>query len=176
MTAGSFQHVLGRGVFMDQALSLLPADYWRWWLLSPRARKLGCRIHMGEFPGSVNKDLADVLGNLASRVTKFCRAKFGEVVPEGGAYGPREAQLIADLTTRLRAIRAAHGRDGNPQIRAELRAFWVLGNEYLQDAAPWSSFKTDPDAAAAQIRLALNLIRVYAIVSRARSSRMRRPA
>ena len=49
---------------------------------------------------------------------------------------------------------------------AELRAIWVLGNEYLQDTAPWATYKTNPDAAAAPIRLALNLIRVYAIVSR----------
>jgi len=110
--------------------------------------------------------LADVLGNLASRVTKFCRSKFGEVVPEGGAYGPREAQLIADLTTRLRAYETHMEAMDIRKSAAELRALWVLGNEYLQDAAPWSIFKTDPDAAAAQIRLALNLIRVYAITSR----------
>ena len=30
---GQFSTSLGRGVFMDQALSILPADYWRWWLL-----------------------------------------------------------------------------------------------------------------------------------------------
>ncbi len=28
---------------------------------------------------------------------------------------------------------------------AELRAIWVLGNEYLQAAAPWTMFKEDPD-------------------------------
>ena len=31
---GQFSTSQGRGVFMDQALSILPADYWRWWLLS----------------------------------------------------------------------------------------------------------------------------------------------
>ncbi len=31
---GQFSTSQGRGVFMDQALELLPADYWRWWLLS----------------------------------------------------------------------------------------------------------------------------------------------
>ncbi|MGB3278965.1 MAG: class I tRNA ligase family protein, partial [Pseudorhodobacter sp.] len=31
---GPFSTSRGRGVFMDQALSLLPADYWRWGLLS----------------------------------------------------------------------------------------------------------------------------------------------
>jgi methionyl-tRNA synthetase len=48
---------------------------------------------------------------------------------------------------------------------AELRAIWVIGNEYLQAAAPWTVVKTDPDQAQAIIRLALNLIRVYAILS-----------
>ena len=49
---------------------------------------------------------------------------------------------------------------------AELRAIWVIGNEYLQSSAPWTVVKTDPEQAQAMIRLALNLIRVYAILSR----------
>ena len=48
---------------------------------------------------------------------------------------------------------------------AELRAIWALGNEYLQSSAPWSVYKEDEGKAAAQIRLALNLIRIYAILS-----------
>ena len=48
---------------------------------------------------------------------------------------------------------------------AELRGIWVLGNEYLQTAAPWSTFKTDPEKAAMQVRLGLNLIRLYAVLS-----------
>jgi methionyl-tRNA synthetase len=49
---------------------------------------------------------------------------------------------------------------------SELRAIWVAGNEYLQTAAPWAKFKEDPDAAAAVIRLSLNLIRLYAVLSK----------
>jgi methionyl-tRNA synthetase len=49
---------------------------------------------------------------------------------------------------------------------AELRAAWVVGNEYLQRAAPWATVKTDPEAAATATRFGLNLIRLYAIVSR----------
>ena len=48
---------------------------------------------------------------------------------------------------------------------SELRAIWALGNEYLQSSAPWSVYKEDEGKAAAQIRLALNLIRIYAILS-----------
>ena len=47
----------------------------------------------------------------------------------------------------------------------ELRAIWVAGNEYLQSAAPWSVFKEDPERAAGQVRLGLNLIRLYAVLS-----------
>ena len=48
----------------------------------------------------------------------------------------------------------------------ELRAIWVAGNEYAQSAAPWTVVKTDPAQAAMMIRLALNLTRLYAVLSR----------
>ncbi|MCC6001493.1 MAG: methionine--tRNA ligase [Pararhodobacter sp.] len=162
---GQFSTSQGRGVFMDQALSLLPADYWRWWLLSHAPENSDSEFTWENFQASVNKDLADVLGNLVSRVTKFCRSKFGEVVPEGGTAGAREAALMQALETRLRAYERHMEAMEIRKAAGELRALWVLGNEYLQEAAPWSVFKTDPEQAALQIRLALNLIRFYAVIS-----------
>jgi len=162
---GQFSTSRGRGVFMDQALSILPSDYWRWWLLSHAPESSDAEFTWENFQASVNKDLADVLGNFVSRVTKFAKSKLGESVPEAGAFGPMETALIADLGARIadytRAMEAMEVR----KAAGELRAIWVIGNEYLQAAAPWSVVKTDPDHAQAQIRLALNLIRIYAILS-----------
>ncbi|MBC56399.1 MAG: methionine--tRNA ligase [Confluentimicrobium sp.] len=163
---GQFSTSQGRGVFMDQALEILPADYWRWWLLSHAPENSDSEFTWENFQASVNKDLADVLGNFVSRVTKFCRSKFGEAVPEGGTFGPAEEALIADLTPRIRAYEAHMEAMEIRKAAGELRAIWVAGNEYLQSAAPWSAFKTAPETAAAQIRLALNLIRLYAVLSR----------
>ncbi len=162
---GQFSTSQGRGVFMDQALELLPADYWRWWLLSHAPESSDSEFTWENFQVSVNKDLADVLGNFISRVTKFCRSKFGERVPASGAYGAQETALIADLTTRIRAYEHHMETIEVRKSASELRAIWVAGNEYLQSAAPWSTFKEDPDKAAMQIRLALNLIRLYAVLS-----------
>ncbi|MFP4305472.1 MAG: class I tRNA ligase family protein, partial [Rhodosalinus sp.] len=117
------------------------------------------------FQGGVNKDLADVLGNFVSRVTKFCRSKFGEAVPEGGDWGDPERQLIADLSEGLARYEAAMEAIAVRRAAQELRALWVLGNEYLQQAAPWAAHKEDPARAAAIVRLALNLIPVYAELS-----------
>ena len=162
---GQFSTSQGRGVFMDQALSILPADYWRWWLLSHAPESGDSEFTWDNFQQSVNKDLADVLGNFVSRITKFCRSKFGEVIPEGGSYGPEEEALIEALTTRIRAYEGFMDHTEVRKSAAELRAIWVLGNEYLQSAAPWSTFKTDPEKAAMQVRLGLNLIRLYAVLS-----------
>ena len=162
---GQFSTSRGRGVFMDQALEILPADYWRWWLLSHAPESSDSEFTWENFQTSVNKDLADVLGNFVSRVTKFCRSKFSEAVPEGGDYGPEELALIEDLTNRVRAYEQ-HMQDMEVRKSAqELRAIWVAGNEYLQTVAPWSTFKEDPAKAAVQIRLALNLIPFYAVLS-----------
>ncbi|NDW45346.1 methionine--tRNA ligase [Ruegeria sp. PrR005] len=162
---GQFSTSQGRGVFMDQALEILPADYWRWWLLSHAPENSDSEFTWENFQASVNKDLADVLGNFVSRITKFCRSKFGETVPEGGAYGPQEEALIAELTTRVRAYEAHMEAMEVRKSAQELRAIWAAGNEYLQSAAPWTLFKTDPVQAAAQVRLGLNLIRLYAVLS-----------
>ena len=162
---GQFSTSQGRGVFMDQALDILPADYWRWWLLSHAPEGSDAEFTWENFQVSVNKDLADVLGNFVSRVTKFCRSKFGETVPEGGTLGDRETTLIKTLTSRIRAYETHMETMEIRKSARELRAIWVEGNEYLQEAAPWATYKEDPEQAAAQIRLALNLIRLYAVLS-----------
>ena len=163
---GQFSTSAGRGIFMDQALSILPSDYWRWWLLSHAPESADSEFTWENFQASVNKDLADVLGNLVSRVTKFALSKFGDTIPAGGVMGDRETALIADLTQKLRAYEGHMEAMEVRKAASELRGLWVAGNEYLQAAAPWTVVKTDPEQAAAIIRLAMNLIRLYAIISR----------
>ncbi|MEM6305255.1 MAG: methionine--tRNA ligase [Pseudomonadota bacterium] len=162
---GQFSTSRGRGVFMDQALDILPSDYWRWWLLSHAPETSDAEFTWENFQSAINKDLADVLGNFVSRITKFCRSKFGEAVPEAGDYGPAEEALVSDLTARVARYSALMDKIEVRKAATELRAIWAAGNEYLQAQAPWTVFKQDPDAAAAQVRLALNLIPLYAVLS-----------
>ena len=162
---GQFSTSQGRGVFMDQALDILPSDYWRWWLLSNCPETSDSEFTWELFQQGVNKDLADVLGNFVSRVTKFCRSKFGETVPTGAPYGDREAALIVDLEARI--ARYCNMMDAMEVRKSaqELRAIWVAGNEYLQAAAPWTTIKEHEAEAAMQIRMGLNLIGLYAVLS-----------
>ncbi|MBY6046339.1 methionine--tRNA ligase [Vannielia litorea] len=162
---GQFSTSQGRGVFQDQALEILPADYWRWWLLSHAPESSDTEFTWETFQQDVNKDLADVLGNFVSRVTKFCRSKWGEEVPAGGALSENGKALIAELHHKLTEYTAQMDAIEVRRAAATLRSMWVAGNEFLQSAAPWTTYKEDPEAAAADIRLALNLIPVYAVLS-----------
>lgn len=161
---GKFSTSQRRGVFMDQALELLPSDYWRWWLLSHAPEGSDSDFTWESFQTSVNKDLADVLGNFVSRVTKFCRSKFGETVP-GGEFGEAEQVIIGDLAKRVAAYSQHWENFDVRKAAAELRAIWVVGNEYLQAQEPWAVFKTDPDRAGVIIRFALNLMRLEGLLS-----------
>ena len=162
---GQFSTSQGRGVFMDSALEIQPADVWRWWLLSNAPESSDAEFTWEAFQQGANKDLADVLGNFVSRVTKLCRSRFGEAVPEGGAWGEPERALAAELAERLRAYEACMDAIEVRKAARELRAIWVAGNEYLQAAAPWATVKEDRERAAMQIRLGLNLIRLHGVLS-----------
>ncbi len=162
---GQFSTSQGRGVFMDQALDILPSDYWRWWLLSNCPETSDSEFTWELFQQGVNKDLADVLGNFVSRVTKFCRTKFGETVPEGAEFGQLETELLTDLDARIARYCGFMDAMEVRKSAQELRAIWVAGNEYLQAAAPWATIKEDEAQAAMQIRLGLNLISLYAALS-----------
>ena len=109
----------------------------------------------------MNRDLADVLGNFVNRILKFNEAKFGGVVPAGGAPGPIEEKLFTDISAGLAELTGLMDAIELRKSAAALRALWVLGNEYLQEAAPWTAFKTDEVRAAVIVRTALNLVALY---------------
>jgi methionyl-tRNA synthetase len=162
---GKFSTSGNRGLFMDQALELLPADYWRWYLLANAPESDDSNFTWEHFQVTVNHDLADVLGNFVNRIAKFCTARFGGIVPDQGNYGALEAETTQALEQRLvtltRQMEALEFRKST----AELRAMWVIGNEYLQKAEPWMRIKTDPTAAGVSIRYALNLAIVFAALT-----------
>lgn len=162
---GKFSTSQQRGVFTDAALELLPADYWRYFLIANAPESDDTSFTWELFASSVNKDLADTLGNFVNRVLSFSAKRFGDTVPEGGEPGPSEEALgrrIAALLTELEAnLDALQFR----KAAQTLRAMWSEGNVYLEEKAPWLEIKTDPQAAALTLRTAMNLIYVFGVVS-----------
>src|SRR3569832_1564275 len=150
-----------RGIFMDGALEILPADYWRYYLMANSPESSDSMFFWDHFQGVINKDLADVLGNFVNRVTKFCVARFDGKVPSEGEYGDEEKALCADLDVRVKAYTEFLEGCEFRKALGELRAIWVAANEYITRAAPWTHFKTDRTKAAVGIRMGLNLVHLF---------------
>ena len=162
---GKFSTSEGRGVFMDDALDLLPADYWRWALTAGAPESADSPFTWEQFAFTVNKDLADVLGNFVNRILKFTETRFDGVVPEGGEAGDLERRLYASLSDKLLELTEAMEAFEVRKSAQALRSVWVLGNEYLTEAAPWTAIKTDRDRAAVIVRTGLNLVALFARLS-----------
>ena len=103
---GKFSTSGNRGIFMDNALELLPADYWRWYLLANAPESDDSNFTWEHFQTTVNHDLADVLGNFVNRIAKFCAARFGTTVPAAGDYGPAEVAVAEAILARVAAYEA----------------------------------------------------------------------
>jgi methionyl-tRNA synthetase len=158
---GKFSTSQHRGVFMDSALEILPADYWRYYLMANAPESSDTNFTWEHFQSVVNKDLADVLGNFVNRITKYCVAKFDGKVPGEGEYGPDEHALIAELETRVKQCADYFEATEFRKALGELRAIWVAGNEYITRAAPWTQIKTDRAKAAVGVRMGLNLVHLF---------------
>jgi methionyl-tRNA synthetase len=159
---GKFSTSRKRGVFTDAALEELPADLWRWWLIANAPESSDTDFTVDRFVADVNKDLADVFGNLVNRILVFSSRTFDGRIPAGGQFGTDERALANEVTAKLASIRYQHEQLDFRRAAAETRALWVLANAFLQRAAPWSA---GGDRAAVITRVALNLVRLCAIAA-----------
>ena len=162
---GKFSTSSRRGIFMDQALELVPGDCWRWYLMANAPESSDAAFTLEGFQSAVNADLANVFGNFVNRITRFAASKMDSRVPDGGGPGPLETALLARLREGLAALTGHHEAMEFRKAAAETRALWVAGNEYLQEAAPWTAIKTDPVRAAVIVRTGLELVALFARIA-----------
>jgi len=162
---GKFSTSAKRGVFLDQALDVLPADYWRYTLMASAPESSDSAFTWEQLQTKVNKDLADNLGNFINRILKFAASRFDNKVPDGGTPGESEQQLEASCQALMDTMcKCLHHLEFRKAAEA-LCAMWTVGNQYVDEQAPWALFKENPEQAAMVIRTCINLIRVYALAA-----------
>jgi len=150
---------------MDQALELLPSDYWRWYLIANAPEGSDASFTWEGFQAAINSDLANVLGNFVNRITKYTVSKFDGKLPDAGTPGEDEAWIADELKTRLATLADHYEQMEFRKAAAETRAIWAAGNEYLTRAEPWVKYKSDMDAAAVGVRTGLNLVALFGVLA-----------
>lgn len=162
---GKFSTSGKRGVFMADALELLPADYWRYQLMQNAPEGADATFTWEIFADTVNKDLADTFGNFVNRVVKLVANHFGSAVPAYGEATPEEGDLVEGLREHGASLSASLETLQFRKAVQSLKALWALGNVYLDRTAPWKSIKTDRAAAGHVLAVSINLIRIFSLAA-----------
>ncbi|THH40432.1 methionine--tRNA ligase [Neolewinella litorea] len=118
-------------------------DALRWALIRNLPEQQDADFTWDGFTEYYDKDLADKLGNFLNRVTVLTHKFFGGKVPATAIWAESQVQVqlaesLGQMATHIEAFRF---KDAATTF-VELATF---GNTYLQEAAPWSLAKTDPD-------------------------------
>lgn len=140
------------------------ADAIRWALIRNMPENQDADFTWDGFTEYYDKDLADKLGNFVNRVTVLMHKYYDGAIPSPTtqeAVAPVVATIRTSLTRMEEDIKSFRFKEAATGF-VELATY---GNTYLQDAAPWTLYKANPNDpliaetmfGAAQVAAALSL-------------------
>ncbi len=162
---GKFSTSEKRGVFLDDALSLLPADVWRYALARMAPETADSDFSFDELARIVNRDLVGLYGNLVNRVLRQIDRNWGTQLPARAGTEPADTELLDNATATLDEIKACYAEGSMRRAAESVRKLWLLANGYMNATEPWSVVKTDTVRAGTILRLASEVLVASAIVS-----------
>jgi len=152
------------GIWIDEALELFPADYWRFVLVALRPELRDSNFTWEQFLEKVNSDLNDTIGNFIHRTLTFIWRYFSGRVPEPGPMGPRDEEALKLLKDAFDQIT---DELENFRLKSALRSVVELareGNRYLNEREPWKLVKERPDEARTALYVAAQLVKALSVL------------
>ncbi|OAV44466.1 methionine--tRNA ligase [Lewinella sp. 4G2] len=155
---GKFSKSRGWGIELQEYIDEFKdfpnaADALRWALIRNLPEQQDADFTWDGFTEYHDKDLADKLGNFINRVMVLMHKYYGGKIPEIHLATDDVINVNANVFSSLRKI----GDDIEAyRFKDAATAFVELatyGNTYLQDAAPWTLFKADPNDPAIAITM-----------------------
>lgn len=159
-----FSKSRGIGVWIDEALEIMSADYWRFALIRLRPEQKDANFSWKEFYRIINRELCDDVGNLIHRILSFIYKRFNGIVPEHGELKDVDKQLIEKIKSTVDKVDHEYER-----LRLRLALEKVLelawaGNQYINIKAPWEKIKSDPMDAGTTLWVGANLVYALAVL------------
>jgi methionyl-tRNA synthetase len=140
---GKMSKSIGNVVEAFQLTDKYGHDAFRYFLLREMTFGLDASFSEEALVGRLNADLANDLGNLASRATTLIVNFAGGVVPAPGAPAAEDTAVSEALTRAVREVRAAMEEFAFQRALAAIWEFIGAVNRYVDGQAPWALAK-DP--------------------------------
>jgi methionyl-tRNA synthetase len=166
---GKFSKTDGTGVFGDTAKETgIPADVWRYYLLSNRPEGSDTQFSWKDFQDKNNNELLANLGNFINRTLTFTQKYFDGRIP-GANLEDKDDDLIANVCDHLKQyIDLLEHVDEREALR-EVLSISRLGNQYFQENAPWNLIKEEAGEegrkrCATVLNICCNLVKTLATI------------
>ncbi|MEM3437458.1 MAG: methionine--tRNA ligase [Nitrososphaerales archaeon] len=151
------------GIWINEALEILPVDYWRYSLLSIRPESGDVNFTYELLEEKVNSELNDKIGNFVNRtlsaIQKFMN---GKIVKR-----PELSQQGKDM---IEKINQRHDKIDEQYEKFRIQRAVKLtleqaeeGNAYLNLTEPWKTFKLKPDATYEALYIVARIVKALSI-------------
>jgi len=152
------------GVWIDEALRLAPADYWRYTLIANRPETKDTNFTWTIFLEKVNSDLNDTLGNFIHRALTFIDKYYDGRVPSPKNMEQLDKQVLETIKESYDKIENALKHF---QLQAAVREVIELsreGNKYLNEKKPWKTVKEDQQTTANTLYVAAQIVKALSVL------------
>jgi len=152
------------GIWIDEALELFPADYWRYYLLATRPETKDTNFTWRNFIEKVNADLNDSFGNFVHRALTFVNRNFEDTVPKPALENSDE-EILEKTREKIRQIDDLMEKCKIQAAVNTVMDISRLGNRFLNEREPWNQIKTDVQKAANTTYVAVQMVKALAVVT-----------
>jgi methionyl-tRNA synthetase len=148
-----FSKSKGIGLNIENALEILPADYWRFILAELLPEGADVEMSISRIMEIVNNDLNNLLGNFIHRSLTLAFSNFGDIVPlfNEDIMGPGEKKFVRDIERKEKEYFRNFRKI---KIREALRCVLEIasiGNSFISSTEPWALAKNNDEKSRARL-------------------------
>ncbi|MBN2157140.1 MAG: methionine--tRNA ligase [Candidatus Lokiarchaeota archaeon] len=158
-----FSKSRGIGIWADEALELLPADYWRYALIRNRPEGRDVSFIWNEFENSIN-ELNDKIGNFIHRTFTFIYNKFDAQIPGIVDLDDDDREILNLIERAPKEIGELFLNYRLKDAVSKIVDIATKGNVYLNTKKPWSVIRTDKEKAGQIFNICAQLSKTLGIL------------
>jgi methionyl-tRNA synthetase len=118
-------------------------------------------INTDEFVNRINSELVNNITNLTSRTVGFLNKRLESRL---GSIPPDVGDLMASVTDSVEAAKDYYLKLLFGQATKEILKIADLANGFVQERAPWSAIKDDPERARNELTFVVNCIKIITVL------------